>query len=111
MLGDPGRWSKVWQALDRAISESGKNRSQIVAHWEFQSTAAFHHRKNRCDLRSRLRAADVDPVLSAESYGAHRVLRQVITQLQFGCRAVLKSRTGRGLLSMVSGQLVQKRLD
>jgi len=43
MLGDPDSGGKVWEALDRAISESGKNRSQIVARWEFQSAAAFHH--------------------------------------------------------------------
>jgi len=32
MLGDPGRGSKFWEALDRAIGESRKNRGQIVAH-------------------------------------------------------------------------------
>jgi hypothetical protein len=35
MLGDPGRGSKLWEALDRAISESRKNRGQIVAQREF----------------------------------------------------------------------------
>jgi len=35
MLGDPGRGSKFWEALDRAISESRKNRGQIVAHRQF----------------------------------------------------------------------------
>jgi hypothetical protein len=40
MLDDPRSRSKVWEALDRQIGESGKNRGQIVAHWEFQSTEA-----------------------------------------------------------------------
>jgi hypothetical protein len=70
--------------LDGAISETGKNRGQIVAHWEFQPTTAFNHRKNRCDLRSRLRASYMDPIPPTKSYGTHRVLRQVIAQLQFG---------------------------
>jgi hypothetical protein len=35
MLGDPGSGSKVWEALDRAISEAGENRGQIVTNWEF----------------------------------------------------------------------------
>ncbi len=66
MLGDPGRGSKVYEALDRKIGEPGENPSQIVAHWEFQPAAAFHHRKNRRNLRSRLRAADMQPILVAE---------------------------------------------
>src|ERR1700693_5796550 len=52
VLGGPGSGNKVWETLNREISESGKNRGQIVPHREFQSTAAFHDRKNRCDLRS-----------------------------------------------------------
>ena len=46
MLCNPGCGSKVRQVLDTAISESGKNRGQIVAHWEFQPAAAFHDREN-----------------------------------------------------------------
>src|SRR5712671_5976052 len=38
------------KSLNGAIRESGKNRGEIVAHWEFQSTTALHHRKNRCDF-------------------------------------------------------------
>src|SRR5271167_2427396 len=61
----PGSGCKCRNALDREIGKARKNRSQIVTHWEFQPTAAFHHRKNRRDLRSRLWAADVYPVLSS----------------------------------------------
>ena len=84
VLGDPGSGSKVWEALDRAISESGKNRGQILAHWEFRSTAALHDRKDRRDLRSRLWAADVDPVPPSDCDWTHGVLRKIIAQLQFG---------------------------
>jgi hypothetical protein len=35
----------VWEALDAAITEHGKNRGQVVAHWEFPSVAAFYDRK------------------------------------------------------------------
>ena len=81
MLAGPSTGSAFWELLYLEISESGKNRSQIVAHWEFQPTAAFQHRKNRRDLGACLRASDVDPVPPAESYGTHRVLREVIAQL------------------------------
>jgi hypothetical protein len=35
MLGDPGRGSKFWKALNREIRESGKDRGQIVTNWKF----------------------------------------------------------------------------
>jgi hypothetical protein len=35
-VGDPGSGSKAWQALDWEISESGKNRGQMVTHWKFR---------------------------------------------------------------------------
>ena len=71
MLGDPRSGSKVWEALDREIGKPGENRGQIVAHWEFQPAAAFHDRENRRNLRSRLWAADVYPILSTQSHGTH----------------------------------------
>ena len=76
--------SKVWEALNREIGEPGYNRSHIFAHWEFQSTATLHHRKNRRDLRSGLRPFDVDPIPSTKSCETHRVFRQIVAQLQFG---------------------------
>lgn len=77
MLSDPCSRDEFWEALDRAISESGKNRGQIVAHWEFQSAVAFHHRKNRYDLRSRLRASHVDPIFSPDCDRPHGVLTDI----------------------------------
>ena len=71
MLGDPGSRSKLWKAPDRAISESGENRGQVLAHGEFQPAAAFHDRENGRNLRSRQWAADVYPVLSAQGHGTH----------------------------------------
>jgi hypothetical protein len=63
MSGDPPSGSKLWEAPDREIGKSGENRRRVVAHRDFQPAAAFHDRQNRSNLRSRLWAADVDPVL------------------------------------------------
>src|SRR5258706_483960 len=52
--------------MNRKIRESGENRSQIIPHWKFQTTAAFHHRKDGRYFGSGLCAADVDPVLSSD---------------------------------------------
>ena len=71
MPGDPHSGSKVWEAPDREIGKPGENRGQIVAHRDFQPAAAFHDRENRCNLRSRLWTADVQPVLSTESHRTH----------------------------------------
>ena len=79
MSGDPHSGSKVWKAPDREISKSGENRRKVVAHRDLQPTAAFHDRENCRNLRSRLWAADVQPILSAKSYRTHGVLRQVST--------------------------------
>jgi hypothetical protein len=65
MPRDPHRGSKVWKAPDREIGKPGENRGKVIAHRNLQPTAAFHDRENRCNLRSRLWAADVDPVLSS----------------------------------------------
>ena len=50
MLGGPRCGSKAWEALDRAISEPGENRGQIVTNWESQPAAGFHGRENRRNL-------------------------------------------------------------
>lgn len=62
-LGMPGGGSKVWKAAGREIGRPGENREKIIAHWEMQPTAAFHDRENRCNPRSPLWAADVQPPL------------------------------------------------
>src|ERR1039458_2549324 len=84
MPGDPHSRSKVWKAPDREIGKPGENRGKVIAHRDFQPTATFHDRENRCNLRSRLWAADVQPILSTKSYRTHGVLRQVSTYLYFG---------------------------
>ncbi len=68
MLGDPRSGSNVWEPPDRQIGKSGEDRGQIVAQRELQPPTAFHDRENRCDLRSRLWAAYVDPVLSTQGH-------------------------------------------
>jgi hypothetical protein len=82
MPGDPHSGSKVWKAPDREIG-AGENRGKVIAHRDLQPTAAFHDRENRCNLRSPLWAADVDPVLPTQSHGTHGILRKVIAQLKF----------------------------
>ena len=71
--------SKVWKAPDREIGKSGENRGKVIAHRDLQPTAAFYDREDRRDLRSRLWAADVQPILSTKSYRTHGILRQVST--------------------------------
>jgi hypothetical protein len=65
MPGDPHSGSKVWKAPDREIGKPGENRGKVIAHRDLQPTAAFHDRENRCNLRSRFWAADVQPILSS----------------------------------------------
>jgi len=84
MPRDPRSGSKVWKAPDREIGKPGENRGKVITHRDLQPTAAFHDRENRRNLRPRLWASDVHPVLPAQSHGAHRVFRQVVAQLQFG---------------------------
>ena len=71
MPSDPHSGSKVWKAPDREIGKSEKNSGKVIAHLDLQSTAAFHDRENRRNLRSRLWAADVQPILSTKSYRTH----------------------------------------
>jgi hypothetical protein len=79
MPSDPHSGSKVWKAPDREIGEPGENRGKVIAHRDLQPTAAFHDRENRRNLRPRLWAADVQPILSTKSYRTHGVFRQVST--------------------------------
>jgi hypothetical protein len=83
MLGDPRSGSKTWKAPDREIGKPGENRGKVIAHRDLQPTAVFHDRENRCNLRSRLGAANVDPVLPTQSHGTHGIFRKVIAQLKF----------------------------
>ncbi len=79
MPGDPHSGSKVWKAPDGEIGKARENRGKVIAHRDLQPTAAFHDRENRRNLRYRLWAADMQPILSTQSYRTHGVLRQVST--------------------------------
>ncbi len=79
MPGGPHSGSEIWEAPDRETGKPGENRGKVIAHRDLQPTAAFHDRENRRNLRSRLWAADVQPILSTKSYRTHGVLRQVST--------------------------------
>jgi hypothetical protein len=63
MPGGPQSGGEIWEALHREIAKPRENRGQIVAHGDFQPTTAPHDRENRCNLRSRLWTADVQPIL------------------------------------------------
>jgi hypothetical protein len=43
--------------------QAGENRGKVIAHRDLQPTAVFHDRENRRNLRSRLWAADLQPIL------------------------------------------------
>jgi hypothetical protein len=66
MPGDPHSGSKVWKAPDREIGKPGENGRKVIAHRDLQPTTAFRDRENRRNLRSRLWAADVQPILGQE---------------------------------------------
>ena len=83
MPGDPHSGSKVWKAPDREIDKPGENRGKVIAHRNLQPSAAFHDRENRRNFRPGQWTADVQPVLSTQSHGTHRVFRKVIAQLKF----------------------------
>jgi hypothetical protein len=68
MPGDPHSGGKVWKAPDREIGKPGENRGKVIAHRNLQPPAAFHDRENCRNLRSRLRASDVQPILSTKSH-------------------------------------------
>ena len=54
----------------------GSTSARVLLHRHAQPTAGFHHRENRRDFRSGLRAAHMQPVLAPQRHRAHRVLRQ-----------------------------------
>ena len=64
MLGDPSCGSKLWEALDGAISESGELRRQEVANGDSQPTASFLLPRESRNFRPRQWTADVQQVLS-----------------------------------------------
>ncbi len=68
MVGGPSGGRETGDALDRDVAQSRKHRSQILTHWNFQPSTAFHYRKNRRNLRARLGAADVNPVLGLNRF-------------------------------------------
>ena len=74
----PGGGGEIGEALDGSVGESWKYGGEVVADGEPEPAAAFDDREDRSDLRSGLSAAYVDPVFSANRYGAHGVLGDVV---------------------------------
>jgi hypothetical protein len=63
----PGRGSEVWDSLKRCVRKSGQDVGEVIAHRDFEATAAFDHGDDGGHARSGRFASDVDPVASAES--------------------------------------------
>jgi hypothetical protein len=76
------------------LGSSGKTRPSPSA-LELQSAAAFRHRKNHRDLRSRLPASHVYPIASSDYDRMHGVLRRIIAELPLG---IFPGRSAEGLL-------------
>src|ERR1035437_253343 len=83
LLSSPRRGGEGGEALDGNVSNTWQDGGQVVADRNLHPAAALHDRQNRRHLRSGLLAADVDSVLPAQRHGTHRVLRQIVAQLQF----------------------------
>src|SRR5208337_236882 len=62
-LGHPG---------DRPLSELGKYVPEIFSEIDIQASASFHDRRDGGDLRSGLRAADMQPIFAAECQRTNR---------------------------------------
>src|SRR6516165_5414645 len=84
MFCGPGSRCKFCDALDGCVSESGQNVGEVIANGDFESAAAFDHGEDSGYARSGLFAPDMDPVISANCDGPHRVLRKVVAELEFG---------------------------
>ena len=84
VLGSPVRESKFGQSLDWNRGHSWKNCRQVAPHRDLQPPAAFHHGENRRDLWPGLQAANVNPIAAPHGERTHRVLSQIVAQLQFG---------------------------
>jgi hypothetical protein len=77
-------WAANGRATEAGRSMLGRTAARESRPGSFNLRQPSTIDKDSRNLRSRLRASDVDPILPTESYGTHRVLRQVIAQFQFG---------------------------
>ena len=67
MFGGPSGRSKVCDALNGRVGKPGQRVGEVIAHRDFEATAAFDHGDDGGHARSGRFASDVDPVASAES--------------------------------------------
>ena len=72
-----GCWRAANQILDGAIGESGQRVGQVLADGDAQFAAALNDAEDGGDLGASLFASQVQPVLSSDRYGAHRIFSPV----------------------------------
>ena len=84
MFCSPSRGREFGKFLDREIVESWQHCGEVFAHRDIHSAAALDDREDGGYLRSGLGAANVDPVLSPDSYWPYRVLCVIVAKLQLG---------------------------
>src|SRR5438034_9889000 len=80
--GSPRRRGQVSKAVDGDIGNTRQDGGQVVTDRNLHPAAGLHNGENRRHLRSSLLATYMDPVLPAQCHRTHRVLRQIVTQLQ-----------------------------
>jgi len=64
---DPGGGGKFRDSLKGRVGKPRQDVGEVIAHWDFEATAAFDHGDDGGHARSGRFASDVDPVASAES--------------------------------------------
>src|SRR5450759_797667 len=80
--GSPRRGGKVSKTMDGNVGNTRQNGGQVATDRNLDAAAGLHDGQNRRHLRPGLLAAYMDPVFPAQRDRAHRVLREVGTQLQ-----------------------------
>jgi len=78
----PRRRGEFRDLLKIDVGQSGQHCRQVLTHGNLQPHARFHDRQNRSDLGSSLWTAHVDAILSSNRDRPHRVLRDVVAQLE-----------------------------
>src|SRR5665647_1756136 len=80
--GSPRRRGKVSKTMDGNVGNTRQDGGQVATDRNLNAATGLHDGQNRRHLRPGLLAAYMDPVLPAQRHRTHRVLRQVVTQLQ-----------------------------
>jgi hypothetical protein len=80
----PGAWGEFSDPIDWEASQTRQDRAKVDASRDLESPAGFDDRDDGCNAWAGFLAADMDPIPSSNGDRTHRVLGQVVTQLQLG---------------------------